>query len=167
MPAGPSRSKLHRHELILRRLAEREPAQEQRFVRHWVRVELEEDRERELVGPLYLRFRGSRTEIASFLGAEERQGLRQCLENGACQSRISEQESGGSWPWAGTRFAMHGKATRTTMNWSSTRWLSFPRTGAISHRLTPWRIRQGSVPPICSGCSPAGRASAPRPSCRR
>jgi uncharacterized membrane protein len=59
-------------ELVLRRLAENKPAQEQRFARRWVRVELEEDRERELVGPLYLRFGGKRTEIASFLGAQER-----------------------------------------------------------------------------------------------
>ena len=72
MPGGPNRSKLRPHELVLRRLAEREPAQEQRFARRWVRVELEEDRERELVGPLYLRFGGKRTEIASFLGAQER-----------------------------------------------------------------------------------------------
>jgi len=68
------------HELILRRLADRSPAQEQRFVRHWVRVELEEDRERELVGPLYLRFRGGRTEIASFLGAEERLAFANALK---------------------------------------------------------------------------------------
>ena len=68
------------HELILRRLAERRPAQEQRFVRRWVRVELEEDRERELVGALYLRFRSSRTEIASFLGAEERLAFANALK---------------------------------------------------------------------------------------
>jgi uncharacterized membrane protein len=61
-----------RDELVLRRHEERKPAQEQRFARRWVRVELEEDRERELVGSLYLRFRGKRTEIASFLGARER-----------------------------------------------------------------------------------------------
>jgi uncharacterized membrane protein len=59
-------------ELVLRCLRGDSPAREQRFARRWVRVELEEDRERELVGPLYLRFGGKRTEIASFLGAQER-----------------------------------------------------------------------------------------------
>ncbi len=68
------------HELVLRRLAERKPLQEQRFARRWVRVELEEDREREFVGPLYLRFRGKRTEIASFLGARERLAFAQALK---------------------------------------------------------------------------------------
>ena len=68
------------HELVLMRLAEHKPPQEQRFQRRWVRVELEEDRERELIGPLYLRFRGSRTEIASFLGAQERQAFAQALK---------------------------------------------------------------------------------------
>jgi uncharacterized membrane protein len=68
------------HELVLRRLAEDKPAQEQRFARGWVRVELEEDRDRELVGPLYLRFGGKRTEIASFLGAQERLAFANALK---------------------------------------------------------------------------------------
>jgi len=67
-------------ELVLRRLREDRPAQEQRFARSWVRVELEEDRERELVGPLYLRFGGKRTEIASFLGAQERLSFANALK---------------------------------------------------------------------------------------
>lgn len=67
-------------ELVLRRLREDRPAQEQRFARQWVRVELEEDRERELVGPLYLRFGGKRTEIASFLGAQERLSFANALK---------------------------------------------------------------------------------------
>lgn len=67
-------------ELVLRRLAEDRPAQEQRFARRWVRVELQEDQERELVGPLYLRFGGKRTEIASFLGAQERLSFANALK---------------------------------------------------------------------------------------
>ena len=67
-------------ELVLRRLAEDRPVQEQRFARRWVRVELEEDQERELVGPLYLRFGGKRTEIASFLGAQERLSFANALK---------------------------------------------------------------------------------------
>ena len=68
------------HELVLERLSEKYPPRQQRFVRRWVRVELEEDRERELVGSLYLRFKGKRTEIASFLGAEERQAFARELQ---------------------------------------------------------------------------------------
>ena len=67
-------------ELVLRCLAEDRPALEQRFARRWVRVELEEDRERELVGPLYLRFGGKRMEIASFLGAQERLSFASALK---------------------------------------------------------------------------------------
>lgn len=63
------------HELVLERLAEGREPEEQRFVRSWVRVELEEDRERELIGRLLLRSHGTATEIASFLGAEERKAL--------------------------------------------------------------------------------------------
>ena len=68
------------HELVLMRLAERQPPREQRFLRRWVRVELEENRERELIGPLYLRFRGRRTEIASFQGGHERQAFSRALK---------------------------------------------------------------------------------------
>ena len=67
-------------ELVFRRLAEDRPVQEQRFARRWVRVELDEDRERELIGPLYLRFGGKRTEIASFLGAQERLSFANALK---------------------------------------------------------------------------------------
>ena len=68
------------HELVLMRLAERQSPQEQRFLRRWVRVELEEDKERELIGSLYLRFRGRRREIASFLGGHERQAFSRALK---------------------------------------------------------------------------------------
>src|SRR4030095_15400171 len=57
------------HELVLRRFDHDEPREELRFTRGWVKVELEEDRERELIGRLYLRFKGQRTEIGRFLGA--------------------------------------------------------------------------------------------------
>jgi uncharacterized membrane protein len=68
------------HEVVLQQLSERRAPREYRFVRRWVRVELEEDKERELVGPLYLRFQDRRTEIASFLGAEERQAFAKELQ---------------------------------------------------------------------------------------
>ena len=48
---------------------------QQRFNRRWVRVELQEDAERELVGSLYLRSHGLRTEIGGFLAPGERKEL--------------------------------------------------------------------------------------------
>lgn len=68
------------HELVLEQLSEKHPPREQRFVRRWVQVELMEDRQRELVGSLYLRTRGQRTEIASFLGGHERQAFAKALQ---------------------------------------------------------------------------------------
>jgi uncharacterized membrane protein len=48
---------------------------QQRFSRRWVRVELQEDEERELVGSLFLGSHGVRTEVGRFLAAEERKEL--------------------------------------------------------------------------------------------
>ena len=81
-------------ELILEHLAEGHERREQRFVRSWVRVDLEEDKDRELVGPLFLVSKGVRTEIASFLGAEERKELASALRQ-ALAKPISEPKSGG------------------------------------------------------------------------
>ncbi|MBL8791490.1 MAG: DUF2244 domain-containing protein [Rhizobiales bacterium] len=49
------------------------------FNRRWLKVELEHDEERELVGRLFLRSHGQSHEIASFLGAEERLSLARAL----------------------------------------------------------------------------------------
>jgi len=46
-----------------------------RFNRRWLRVELEMDEARELVGRLYLVSHGKRSEVGSFLGVEEREAL--------------------------------------------------------------------------------------------
>jgi uncharacterized membrane protein len=45
------------------------------FNRRWLRVELEFDEAREIVGRLLFKYRGAATEIGAFLGAEERQSL--------------------------------------------------------------------------------------------
>jgi uncharacterized membrane protein len=60
------------HELILRRFDRQMQREELRFTRDWVQVELEEDKDRDLIGRLFLRFRGERTEIGRFLGARDR-----------------------------------------------------------------------------------------------
>lgn len=46
-----------------------------RFNRHWVRVELQEDEERELIGSLFLRSYGLCIEIGGFLAPDERKAL--------------------------------------------------------------------------------------------
>jgi uncharacterized membrane protein len=49
------------------------------FNRRWLRVHIEYDEIREMSGRLYLRSHGVSHEIASFLGAEERQSLAKAL----------------------------------------------------------------------------------------
>ena len=76
------------HELILERLFPGRPPLESRFVRGWVRVELEEDRERELIGRLYLNARHKRTEIGSFLSPAERKTLAGALKQALARPHI-------------------------------------------------------------------------------
>ena len=66
-------------ELIVQYFAARKPIREHRFNLHWVRLELMEDRARELVGSLFVRSHGKRIEIASFLGPDERKDFYQAL----------------------------------------------------------------------------------------
>lgn len=67
------------HELVFDRFAENRPPEQQRFVRRWVRVELEEDRERELIGRLSLVSGASRVVVGDFLAPEERKQLATAL----------------------------------------------------------------------------------------
>lgn len=76
------------HELILDRFAHGKATGHQRFTRPWVQVELEEDRERELIGSLFLRSHGKRTEIGRFLAPDERKSLAQALNAALARSRI-------------------------------------------------------------------------------
>jgi uncharacterized membrane protein len=62
-------------ELILKRLADGQVRAERRFIRRWVKVELEEDLDRELIGGLYLLSHGVRTEIGKFLAPLEKKTL--------------------------------------------------------------------------------------------
>jgi len=65
--------------LTLLRLAKAAVPVELTLLRRWVRVDLEYDEAREMVGRLFLRSRGEMHEIASFLGAEERLSLAKAL----------------------------------------------------------------------------------------
>ncbi len=58
------------------------------FNRRWLRVDLEWDEARELVGRLFLVSHGKRTEIASFLGAEEKEALAAVLKAAVTRPKI-------------------------------------------------------------------------------
>jgi uncharacterized membrane protein len=76
------------HELILRRFDHDKEREELRFTRDWVKVELEEDKDRDLIGRLFLRFRGERTEIGRFLGAHDRQEVAALLRGALAKPHI-------------------------------------------------------------------------------
>lgn len=76
------------HELVLERLRENQPPEQQRFVRRWVRVELEEDRERELIGRLSLVSGTSRVSVGDFLAPDERKTLASALRAAIAIPRI-------------------------------------------------------------------------------
>lgn len=75
-------------ELVLIRLRPGKPGEELRLPRSFLRVELEEDHERELVGPLLLLSRGRRYEIGRFLGADDRRSLAMALRSALARPHI-------------------------------------------------------------------------------
>lgn len=76
------------HELVLDKVLKDVPQAQQRFVRRWVRVELEEDRERELIGRLMLVSGARRVAIGDFLAPEERKTLASALKSALAIPRI-------------------------------------------------------------------------------
>lgn len=76
------------HELVLDRESERHPPQQQRFIRRWVKVELQEDRERELIGSLLLVSGQTRVAVGEFLAPEERKTLAEALKAALAVPRI-------------------------------------------------------------------------------
>jgi len=76
------------HELVLKRFDHDKKREELHFTRSWVKVELEEDKERELIGSLYLRFKGKRTEIGRFLAAAERKKFARMLQSALAKPHI-------------------------------------------------------------------------------
>ena len=82
------RIRITEHELVFDRLRQSQPPQQQRFVRRWVRVELEEDRERELIGRLSLVSGGTRVTVGEFLAPEERKTLASALRAAIAIPRI-------------------------------------------------------------------------------
>jgi len=76
------------HEVVLYNSRPPKPLSERRFPRAWVRVDLDEDHERELIGSLALVYAGRRTEFASFLAPEERKSLAAALKAAVARPRI-------------------------------------------------------------------------------
>ena len=76
------------HEVVLYNARPSRQLSERRFPRAWVRVDLDEDHERELIGSLALVYAGRRTEFASFLAPEERKSLAAALKAAVAQPRI-------------------------------------------------------------------------------
>jgi uncharacterized membrane protein len=68
-------------ELVIQRVVRSRPFAPLRFVRSWVRVELERDEPRDVIGRLLIRFKGSATEIASFLSPAEREDFAKALQH--------------------------------------------------------------------------------------
>ncbi len=82
------RIEVNEHELVLRRFDHDKQHEELHFTRPWVRVELEEDKERELIGSLFLLFKGKRTEIGRFLAAAERKEFAFMLQRALAKPNI-------------------------------------------------------------------------------
>jgi uncharacterized membrane protein len=61
---------------------------QRKFNRRWLKVELEYDEARELAGRLFLVSHGKRTQIASFLGIDERQALARQLQAALVRPKI-------------------------------------------------------------------------------
>ncbi len=76
------------HELVLERKAYGRESQAIRFLRRWLWVELDVDRERDLIGGLYLRSHGPRTEIGKFLAPHERKELATVLRSALARPDI-------------------------------------------------------------------------------
>ncbi len=76
------------HELVVERQQGGNPPEQQRFVRRWTRVELDEDHERELIGRLMLVSGRTRLAIGDFLAPAERKSLAAALSRAIAIPRI-------------------------------------------------------------------------------
>jgi uncharacterized membrane protein len=76
------------HEVILQRFAHGQNSQAKRFLRRWLQIELDVDRDRDIIGGLYLQSQGKRTEIGKFLAPHERKELAAELRSALASPRI-------------------------------------------------------------------------------
>jgi uncharacterized membrane protein len=76
------------HEVIVERFRDKKQPEQQCLVRRWVRVELEEDVERDLIGHLSLVSGQTRIFLGSFLAPDERRSLASALRAALAIPRI-------------------------------------------------------------------------------
>jgi uncharacterized membrane protein len=76
------------HDVVVTRLGPGKPAEQLTFQRSWLQIELEEDVERELIGPLRLRERGKSFEIGGFLSPDDRKDFYRALKGAVTIVRI-------------------------------------------------------------------------------
>jgi uncharacterized membrane protein len=76
------------HEVVLDRLRDKRTSEQQRFVRRWVRIELDEDLDRELIGNLNLVSGRRRVQVGEFLSPHERKTLADALRSALAIQRI-------------------------------------------------------------------------------
>lgn len=82
------RIRITEHELVFEDVRDGHPTVETKLVRRWVRVELDEDRERELIGRLTLVSGQNRIPVGDFLPPEERKALAHALRAAVAIPRI-------------------------------------------------------------------------------
>ncbi|NNE22130.1 MAG: DUF2244 domain-containing protein [Rhizobiales bacterium] len=76
------------HDVVVTKLFPGKPPRHLTFHRSWLQIELEEDAERELIGPLLLRERGKSFEIGGFLSPDDRKDFCQALKGAVAAVRI-------------------------------------------------------------------------------
>ena len=76
------------HDVVVTREKPGKPKVQLTFQRSWLQIELEEDVERELIGPLRLRERGRSHEIGSFLSPDDRKAFSRALKSAVAVVRI-------------------------------------------------------------------------------
>ena len=82
------RISITQHQVTFERMDRHGTVETENLVRRWTRVQLEEDGERELIGPLHLISGRTRISVGSFLSGEERKSLATALKSALALPRI-------------------------------------------------------------------------------
>ena len=82
------RISISEHEVLFEQMDRHGTVDTKSLVRRWTRVQLEEDEERELIGPLHLISGRTKISVGSFLSGEERKSLATALKSALAFPRI-------------------------------------------------------------------------------